>query len=158
MKLVIAVAVISALVTGVSAYKIHGWRVDSLKSTWEEQKKLDLAAAKEAVQKICDENNQLTKESAHALKLKLDATTARYYSLLKYNPAREGVTAPSGAAGGNDGASQASMPSLCLPVATAANLGKLSDDQAAALITLQDVVAGIYKANGQADLLPKEYQ
>jgi len=148
---------LGVLLTSGAAYKIHAWRVASLRAEWADEKEKALTDAKEAVQKVCDDNNRITKESARALQTKLDSTAGRYYRLLQHNASGARAAAPPGAAGGGDGAPGAAVPVVQVPIVDGLAAGRASDEQAARLITLQDIVAEIYKANGQADLLPVEY-
>ena len=137
------------------AIQIHNWRVDNLQAAWAEKREQAVEAAKAASQKACDDNNRITKEQSHALQARLDATAARYYSLLKHTTTGGGcaVTIASAARGGDEAAS-AAVPVMLLPVAAA----KEADDQASRLIVLQDTVAEIYRQNGQAGLLPDEHR
>lgn len=150
--------VAGVLLTSVAGWQIHDWRVDSLKAAWATERDAAVATAKAETQEVCDKNNQITKETAHELQGKLDATAARYYKLLRHNPARAGEPAAAGAARRGDEAAGAAVPVVQVPVVDGLDAGRLNDEQAAALTTLQDVVAEIYKANGQAELLPAEYR
>lgn len=157
-KLLAIATLASSLITGAAALKLHNMRVDSLKVGWAAQEKEDIAAAEAGVQKICDDNNLVTKENAHALQSKLDATLNRYYGLLKYGSDRTCTATLASAAGGGNGPAGATVPVVQVPLVDGLTAGRLNDDQAARLITLQDIVAAIYKANRQEVLLPDEYR
>lgn len=146
------------VLAGLAAFKIHGWRVDSLRVEWENEKSLAIGAVRDEMKHVCDANNKITKENAHALQAKYDAINRNYDRLLRATaPRRAGENRPAGATGRDNGAPAANVPTVCIPVVDAAAAGRANDKQAAALITLQNVVAEIYKANDRADLLPAEY-
>lgn len=148
-------AVIGAAGVGVAAYNLHDWRVDSLRTAWEEEAKELAAAAVAASQKDCDENNQITKEQSHALQSRYDAINARYLSVLKHATTGGNCAVTiADAASGDDAAAYGAMPAMLLPI----DKVRAADKQAADLITAQDTIAAIYRKNGQADLLPDEYR
>lgn len=155
-QLTLVIITVTVLVMGVGAYKVHTWRVEALKAEWQALKIKDIATAKAEMQLICDKNNKITKENAYALKAKLNTTTDRYNRLLKYGAdCSVGKVAPT--SGGYNGAPRAAVPTLCIPIIDLATYGKHNDEQAAALTTLQDVVASIYCQNEQKSLLPATY-
>lgn len=151
---------IGVAMTAGGALKLHNMDIAAREAEFKQQKALAVGAARTEENAKCDAAAKITQENSHALKAKYDLTLARYYSLLTWgrNPGSAPEASPAGAAGGNHGAAGAAMPALCLSIPDAARYGKLADDQASALITLQDVVAGIYKDAGRADLLPPEYR
>lgn len=146
------------LLMGVVAFKVHGWRVDSLRVEWESEKALAVGAVRDDMKNICDKNNRITKENAHALQAKYDTVNRNYDRLLRATaPRRTGENGLASLTGRDNGAPAANVPALCIPVLDLAAAGRANDKQAAALMTLQDVVAEIYIANGRSDLLPAEY-
>lgn len=145
----------SAVVAGVY---IHNWRVDSLRAGWSAEKDSAIEAAKTETQKVCDENNRVTKERSHALQTSLNSITDRYVSLRAKAGSSARAKPSSSAAGRDDGSAGTDLPAVQVPVVDGLDAGRLNDQQAARLIACQDVVADIYKSLGQADLLPKEYQ
>lgn len=158
MRDLIIAFVVGLLVASGAAYKIHTWRVASLRTEWATEKDKAVTDAKAAVQAVCDENNKSTMEQAHALRTKYDIINRNYDSLLRHSLSGTSSTTPPGAAGGGNGTPGANVPTVLVPAMDGLTAGRLNDKQAADLITLQDIVAGIYKANGQADLLPVEYR
>lgn len=148
-------ALLALAVAAYPAIQLHNWRVDNLQAAWAVKREQAVKAAIDAAQKNCDENNRITKEQSHALQARLDATAARYYSVLKHTTASDnGAVTIAGAARGGDEAASGAVPVMQIPVAAA----KEVDDQASRLIVLQDTVAEIYRQNGQAGLLPDEYR
>lgn len=153
-KLAIGVAVALASVGG--AIQLHNMRVDQLKASWEVTKSEAVEVVKTQQEAICGANNKLTKDKAHDLQNRYDIIARNYDGLLRVTPdSRNGQPTTSGAAGGGYEASPADLQPMCFTRQFIAMLGRQCDEQTAALITLQDVVGSIYRANGQSELLPK---
>lgn len=141
------------------AIKLHNWRVDSLRAQWEQTRLEAIKTATDATQKVCDDNNQITKEAGDALQKRLNAVNARYYSVLKNATASDsGAATIAAAAARIDAAPSGIMPFVHVPTLDGIHAAKIADDTAAKLISLQDTVAAIYELNGQADKLPAEYR
>lgn len=149
---------VGALGTGGAAWKLHDMRVEQLEGQWETAKTTAVAAAKQGVQDICDANNKVTKEGARALQTKYNTVARNYDRLLHTAKIGNSKPATSSSTAGRDGSTGTDLPPVCIPRGAAADAGRAADNQAAALITLQDIVSSIYKANGQEDLLPDEYR
>lgn len=152
------VAAIASAGTGYAALKIHNWRVDNLEAAWQKKREQAVEDAKAAVQKVCDDNNAITKGTTDALNSRLNDSTSRYVKLLRTIEACDHKPFPAGTGQPSDGKTTGTVPFVQVPTLDGLAAGFNVDNQAVQLIGLQDTVAAIYKAFGQADKLPPEYR
>lgn len=112
-------------------------------------------AAQAAVQKVCDDLNAITKDTAHALKTRNDTLTAQYLRLLKREASPKCLPV-TGTGGGGNGATGPSVAAGGVGVSTEWLAGAFyaADKQSAVAVTCQDTLRAIYKVNGKESLLP----
>lgn len=67
----------AALLTSAAAYKIHDWRVDSLKLAWKETADKKLADEKAALTKLCEAQKNITEKVSHDYQKNISALGAR---------------------------------------------------------------------------------
>jgi len=149
---------VGIVATSVAAIYIHNWRVDSLQVKWQKETDKQIEATKIAAQKICDENNAITKGTTDALNTRLADSTASYVKLLATTKACGYKPFPSRTGQPPNGTPEGTVPFVQVPTLDGLATGYAVDNQTVQLIGLQDTVAAIYKAFGQADKLPPEYR
>ena len=112
-------------------------------------------AAKAAVQKVCDANSAITKGACDALQTRLDNISGRYQRVLAASKSAKCLPVTS-SAGRSDGGTKGDVPAVQLGISTdwLAERFNNADTFTAVGLTCQEVLCGIYKANGQGDKLP----
>lgn len=158
LKIGLLSAAAGALIASGAAYKVHGWRVDSLKRTWEQEKATAVGDARTEEIDKCNAAAKVTQERSHELETNLNDTRTRYNRLLKYGTERACSGQPPRNTAGGDEAPSADMSFVQVPTVDGLDAGLANDEQAAALIGCQNTIADIYKLNGQAHKLPPEYR
>ena len=61
-KTIISSALITLLLTSATAYKIHSWRVDSLRLSWEKETDKKLSSQKSALTDLCENQKSITEK------------------------------------------------------------------------------------------------
>lgn len=135
----------------------HNWRVDNLSAAWTVKREAAVKEAKEAVQKQCDENALITKETAHALQTRLNALDSKLRGMLAKREVAAQCLPVASPGRGSDGSAETDRPLVGGGVSAEwlTLAGYDNDRQAATLIACQDTLRRIYTVNGKASLLPQ---
>jgi hypothetical protein len=135
----------------------HNWRVDNLSAAWTVKREAAVKEAKDAVQKQCDENAAITKETSHALQTRLNALDAKLRGMLAKRDTHAQCLPVASAGRGSDGNAEAYRPFVGGGVSAEwlTIAGYDNDHQAATLIACQDTLRRIYTVNGKTSLLPQ---